>query len=163
MGGNGKRKVGSDHKHRKLFKQLRRSTFEERHIDQVWEDVRKPATAVHDGKAGPLGTTSKAEMTEDVPGFGRHYCIPCGRYFNSATALADHEGERPHKRRVKMLLGTPRPHNQRDADAAGGMGAPDNGQKLRPSRRAAAAAGAGAGAGGAASADVGTAEAAMES
>lgn len=134
MGGNGKRKVGSDHKHRKLFKQLRRSTFEERHIDQVWEDVRKPATAVHDGKAGPLGTTSKAEMTEDVPGFGRHYCIPCGRYFNSATSLADHEGERPHKRRVKMLLGTPRPHNQRDAEAAGGMGAPDNGQKLRPAR-----------------------------
>lgn len=36
-----------------------RGKFEERHIDQVWEDVRKPPQAVHDGKSGPLGTTAK--------------------------------------------------------------------------------------------------------
>jgi bud site selection protein 20 len=59
MGGNGKRKVGGDHKHRKTFKQQRRSGFELRHIDQVWEDVRKPPAAVHDGKIGPKGTTAK--------------------------------------------------------------------------------------------------------
>jgi hypothetical protein len=33
--------------------------------------------------------------------------------------------------RVKMLMTTARPHNQRDADAAGGLGPPDNGRKLR--------------------------------
>ncbi|KAG2422457.1 hypothetical protein HXX76_016027 [Chlamydomonas incerta] len=140
MGGVGKRKVGGDHKHRKTFKQQRRGQFQERHIDQVWEDVRKTPAQVHDGKHGPMGTTSKAELDEDVPGFGKHYCIPCGKYFNTATALASHEGERPHKRRVKMLATTARPHNQRDAEAAAGIGAPDNGPKLRSGGAAAATA-----------------------
>ncbi len=51
--------------------------FEERHVDQVWEDVRKPAQEVHDGRSGPLGTTAKAELDADLPGHGQHYCIPC--------------------------------------------------------------------------------------
>jgi hypothetical protein len=42
--------------------------------------------------------------------------------------------------RVKSLKVMPRPHNQIDADMASGMGAPDNGPKLRSSSRAAAAA-----------------------
>lgn len=33
--------------------------------------------------------------------------------------------------RVKMLLSTPKPHQQVDADMAAGMGRPDNGPKLR--------------------------------
>ena len=33
--------------------------------------------------------------------------------------------------RVKMLLTTARPHNQKDADKAGNVGAADNGPKLR--------------------------------
>ncbi len=64
---------------------------------------------------------------------------PRRKYFNSATALATHEGEKPHKRKVKMLNTTARPHNQRDAEAAAGMGAPDNGPKLRVGREAGAA------------------------
>lgn len=36
----GKRKVGGDHKHRKTHKLQRRGKFEERHIDQLWEDIR---------------------------------------------------------------------------------------------------------------------------
>ncbi|PNH04978.1 Zinc finger protein [Tetrabaena socialis] len=141
MGGTapGKRKVGGDHKHRKTWKQQRRGEFQTRHIDQVWEDVRKPPSLVHNGKTGPMGTTAKAELDEDVPGFGKHYCIPCGKYFGTAVALASHEGERPHKRRVKMLHTTARPHNQRDADLAGDMGAPDNGPKLRTGVAAGAA------------------------
>ncbi len=39
-----------------------------------------------------------AELDEDVPGFGRHYCIPCARYFQDATALVDHEATKGHKR-----------------------------------------------------------------
>ncbi|KAG2487298.1 hypothetical protein HYH03_014138 [Edaphochlamys debaryana] len=139
MGGIGTRKVGGDHKHRKTFKRQRRSGFQERHIDQVWEDVRKPPAQVHDGKTGPKGTTAKAELDEDTPGFGKFYCIPCGKYFNSATSLASHEGEKPHKRRVKVLTNPKRPHNQRDAEAAAGMGANDNGPKLRTGTAAGAA------------------------
>jgi len=32
-----------------------------------------------------------------------------------------------------MLMNSARPHNQKDADKAGGMGAADNGPKLRSS------------------------------
>ncbi len=35
------------------------------------------------------------------------------------------------RRRLKELGGA-RPHNQRDAELAAGMGAPDNGQKAKP-------------------------------
>lgn len=38
-----------------------------------------------------------------------------------------------HSCRVKMLLNTPKPHNQVDAEVAAGMGRPDNGPKLRSS------------------------------
>eukprot|EP00983_Pelagomonas_calceolata_P026611 834171-Pelagomonas_calceolata.AAC.4 len=40
-----------------------------------------------------------AELDEDVPGLGRHYCIPCGRYFQDAASLVDHEKGKPHKKR----------------------------------------------------------------
>lgn len=127
----GKRKTGGNRKHKKYNKSKLRIKFENRHIDQVWEDIRKPPEEVHNGAVGPLGTTAKAELDEDLPGLGKHYCIPCSRYFQTAIALATHQDERPHKRRVKMLLNSERPHNQQDADQAGGMGAPDNGRKLR--------------------------------
>ncbi|GAB4814730.1 hypothetical protein N2152v2_001776 [Parachlorella kessleri] len=74
---------------------------------QVWEDVRKEE-GVHNGKTGPVGTL-------------------LNRYFQSEQAMQDHEKTKPHKRRIKQLLGA-RPHNQADADWAAGMGAPDNGQ-----------------------------------
>lgn len=73
----------------------------------------------------------RAELDEDVPGYGKHYCIACARYFQNAISLSDHEATKPHKRRVKMLMTTAKPHNQRDAEAAAGIGAPDNGPKLR--------------------------------
>lgn len=133
MGAPGKRKVGGNSKTRKWHKQLLRGKFEERHVDQVWEDIRKPPQLVHNGKTGPQGTTAKSELDADLPGHGQHYCIPCGRYFQTAAALVDHEGTKPHKRRVKMLLNTPKPHAQVDAEVAAGMGRPDNGPKLRSS------------------------------
>ena len=37
-----------------------RNKFELRHIDQVWEDIRKHPSEVHvPGKSGPKGTTAK--------------------------------------------------------------------------------------------------------
>ncbi|KAF5835298.1 hypothetical protein DUNSADRAFT_7578 [Dunaliella salina] len=128
MPGKPSRKTGSNRKKKESkHKTFLRNKFETRHIDQVWEDVRKVASQVHEpGKTGPLGTTANAELDEDVPGLGRHYCIPCGRYFRTLMLSC------PHTCRVKMLMNTPRPHNQKDADSAGGLGAPDNGRTLRP-------------------------------
>mmetsp|Transcript_17699 Transcript_17699/g.57250 ORF Transcript_17699/g.57250 Transcript_17699/m.57250 type:complete len:139 (+) Transcript_17699:328-744(+) len=46
-------------------------------VDQVWEDVRKEE-GVTDGKTfGPLGTTTKGQLDEDIPGYGKFYCIAC--------------------------------------------------------------------------------------
>jgi bud site selection protein 20 len=55
----GKRKVGGNSKTRKWHKQQLRGKFEERHVDQVWEDVRKAPHLVHNGKTGPQGTAAK--------------------------------------------------------------------------------------------------------
>jgi len=42
----------------KICKTQNRRKFEARHIDQVWEDVRKNYSVV-DGKYGPIGTTDR--------------------------------------------------------------------------------------------------------
>jgi len=73
----------------------------------------------------------RAELDEDLPAHGKHYCTACSRYFMSEEALGTHTKSKPHKKRVKALLGA-KPHNQADADWAGGMGAADNGQVSRP-------------------------------
>jgi hypothetical protein len=111
----------------------------------------------------------RAELDEDTPGYGKHYCIPCrcvgegvcscshggrcardrrpagyltsalappaaarcSRYFQSEEALLDHSKTKLHKRKVKTLLTSARPHNKVDAEVAAGMGRPDNGPKLR--------------------------------
>ena len=72
----------------------------------------------------------RVELDEDLPAHGQHFCTSCSRYFQSEEALRDHEKTKPHKRRIKALMGA-RPHNQADADWAAGMGAPDNGQAQR--------------------------------
>eukprot|EP00193_Tetraselmis_chui_P000234 CAMPEP_0177760912 /NCGR_PEP_ID=MMETSP0491_2-20121128/5523_1 /TAXON_ID=63592 /ORGANISM="Tetraselmis chuii, Strain PLY429" /LENGTH=139 /DNA_ID=CAMNT_0019276849 /DNA_START=313 /DNA_END=728 /DNA_ORIENTATION=+ len=124
------RNVGST-KCKKTHKQNLRAQFEARHIDQVWQDVRK-ADGVTDGKVGPVGTTDRVELDEDLPAHGQHYCISCSRYFVSNDALVKHCGTKSHKKRVKVLLGD-KPHSKLDAELAGNMGAPDNGPKLRSS------------------------------
>lgn len=70
----------------------------------------------------------RVELDEDVPGHGKNFCITCSRYFVSPAALGTHEKTKEHRRRIKALEG-PKPHNQGDADWAGGMGAPDNGPR----------------------------------
>eukprot|EP00884_Botryococcus_braunii_P016158 jgi/Botrbrau1/3225/Bobra.174_1s0002.1 len=128
-GGIGKRGVGGNKKGSKAAKRAARRAFAVRHFDQVWEDIRREESVVTvdaEGRKGPVGTTSKALLDDDIPGQGRIYCVECSRYFGTAIALAEHQRSKPHKRRVKALKG-PRPHNQRDAEAAAGMGPPDNG------------------------------------
>lgn len=117
------------HKSRKTHKLGLRSTFLERHIDQVWEDVRQ-AEPIKTDHIGPIGTTDRGVLDEDVPAFGRNYCPTCSRYFVTEHALSAHNKTKDHKRRIKVLKGA-RPHNQSDAEKAGNMGAPDNGPPLR--------------------------------
>ncbi|KAK9822373.1 hypothetical protein WJX81_003614 [Elliptochloris bilobata] len=139
----GKRGTGSGKsKTKKTFKQGLRITFQKRHLDQVWEDVHKGEafTEAAGSKRGPVGTTNKAELDEDLPAHGAFYCTPCARYFVTDAALALHSRTKPHKRRVKAVGGS-RPHNQVDAERAAGKGAPDNSEGLRPGVEAAADAG----------------------
>ena len=104
--------------------------------NQLWDDVRSTVPVVRpaaDGTSallGPSGTAlAPVRLTlDDTPGGGRHYCVPCSRHFVSALALSKHGQGKPHKRRVKALQGT-RPHGQRDAEAAAGVGEPDNGPR----------------------------------
>mmetsp|Transcript_8905 Transcript_8905/g.15432 ORF Transcript_8905/g.15432 Transcript_8905/m.15432 type:complete len:142 (+) Transcript_8905:106-531(+) len=122
-------------KKQNVNKAVLRAKFEERHVDQVWEDVRKPIADVHKpGQTGPRGTTANVDLDDEVPGQGKHYCIPCARYFQTAAASVDHEKTKGHKRTIKMLMTTARPHNQKDAEHAGGLGKPDNGPPLRKLR-----------------------------
>eukprot|EP00891_Asterochloris_glomerata_P002252 jgi/Astpho2/2252/e_gw1.00040.162.1_t len=126
MGGVGKRKVGSGNAQTKKTKVLRRRTFEARHLDLIWEDIRKEAVHSSADKKGPVGNSS-VELDTDLPAQGAHYCLPCSRYFVSDQVLQDHSKTKAHKRRVKLLVGD-KPHTQKDANKSGGMGAPDNGK-----------------------------------
>ncbi|MDP1602468.1 MAG: hypothetical protein Q8M03_04305, partial [Legionella sp.] len=60
-------------------------------LDQIYEDVANPEKA-----------NTKLD-DPDTAGFGRHYCIPCARYFVSEKALAVHSETKQHKRRLKMF------------------------------------------------------------
>ncbi|CAL5223365.1 g5869 [Coccomyxa viridis] len=140
MGGVAKKKPGSGNSRRRnTYKAQQRKVFQSRHIDQVWEDVRKDQEALitvsdtNKDKLGPIGTTDKAVLDEDTPGGGAHYCISCSRYFVTGDALEKHAKTKPHKRRLKELQGA-KPHNKRDAEWAAGMGKPDNGAKQQPAQ-----------------------------
>lgn len=61
--------------------------------------------------------------------------MSCSKYFVNDSALQQHNRTKPHKRRLGELVSLKqsgmKPHRQADAEAAGGMGAPDNGLPLR--------------------------------
>lgn len=60
MGSGKTRNVGGDSKTKKRNKLRTRKMFEARHVDQVWEDMRKLPAEVHQvGAMGPVGTTTK--------------------------------------------------------------------------------------------------------
>ena len=60
-------------------------------MDQIYEDVANPEKA------------NTKEDDPDTAGFGRHYCIPCARYFVSDASLQTHCATKPHKRRLKLF------------------------------------------------------------
>lgn len=60
-------------------------------LDQIYEDMKNPEKA------------NIKEGDVDVAGFGKHYCIPCARYFVSEESLTTHQGTKPHKRRLRLF------------------------------------------------------------
>ena len=68
----------------------------------------------------------KTALDPDKPGLGQYYCVACARYCISAKALADHQSQKKHKRRLKTLL-TEKPYSHAEANAAAGRGATDHG------------------------------------
>ncbi|KAF2481481.1 hypothetical protein BDY17DRAFT_301413 [Neohortaea acidophila] len=95
----------------KSKKKTRRYT---RDLDQIHADVasKKHLQQYFDTKA-----------PEDLPAFGEWYCVECAKWFESETNLTRHVKGSRHKRRLRLLK--EEPYSQKEADAAGGLGAGD--------------------------------------
>lgn len=59
-------------------------------VDQVKADITSPRH---------LELFKQTKAAEDLPGFGRHYCTECARWFESEHGLQVHTKGKPHKRR----------------------------------------------------------------
>ncbi|KAI7850688.1 hypothetical protein BDC45DRAFT_517551 [Circinella umbellata] len=88
-----------------------------RDLDQIHDDV-KPEN-VEKFKNQPLDP--------DKPGLGQNYCVECARHFITEDAFKEHIRGKLHKRRLKKLQDEP--YTQAEADAAAGLGKPDNGKR----------------------------------
>ena len=91
-----------------------------RDLDQIKEDLLSPKH---------LAQWKDTKASEDLPGLGRHYCIECAKWFETDHSLVEHRKGKPHKRRVKQLQ--EEPYSQREAEAAIGIGPPDNSQRKK--------------------------------
>ncbi|KAM3582066.1 hypothetical protein VKS41_005497 [Umbelopsis sp. WA50703] len=88
----------------------------------------KDLDQIHDDLKGEnLAKLKNQPIDADKTGLGQHYCVHCARYFPNDDQLQKHEKSKVHKRRVKKTL--EEPYTQKEADAAAGMGAADNGKR----------------------------------
>lgn len=140
--GGGKKTSSQKNRVGYATKRLRRAQFELPHADVIYKAVHKHLAAKDGGvakKPHKAREISSAEAmiagdpnqpyNEDLPGGGQFYCMYTGRHFESADALARHQKTKQFKRDKKRILNGPAPHEQRDAEAAAGVGAPDNGKR----------------------------------
>ncbi|GMP84926.1 hypothetical protein CsSME_00038265 [Camellia sinensis var. sinensis] len=75
-------------KRRYSHKTSRRTKFELKGDDAVYEELRKP-----DDEKKPL------PVDEDLPGMGQYYCIHCDRYFASVAVRDEHFKTKRHRKR----------------------------------------------------------------
>jgi bud site selection protein 20 len=66
-----------------------------RDVDQIKADLTNPRH---------LQLFKETKAPEDLPGFGKHYCIECAKWFESETGLTVHTKGKPHKRRWVVVL-----------------------------------------------------------
>ena len=99
-----------------------------RDVDQVKADL---TSSRH------LQLFKETKAAEDLPGFGRHYCIECAKWFETESGLLVHSKGKPHKRRYApspsglihcLCSCSPRlkalkegPYTHKEADAAVGL------------------------------------------
>lgn len=90
--------MGGKCPHRKVSKRRyshkthRRSKFEVKGDDIVYDDLRKTD---EDRKPLPLD--------EDLPGMGQYYCLHCDRYFSNVAVRDLHFKSKRHKKRSVFL------------------------------------------------------------
>ena len=138
--GGGKKTSSQKNRVGYATKRLRRSRFELPHADVIYKAVhghlKTGGNAKKPGAARELSSMEamikgdpNQPFNEDLPGGGQFYDMFTGRHFESEEALERHMKTKQYKRDKKRVLSGPAPHEQRDAEAAAGMGAPDNGKK----------------------------------
>ncbi|BEJ14426.1 hypothetical protein CspHIS471_0401930 [Cutaneotrichosporon sp. HIS471] len=69
----------------------------------------------------------KQPIDEDKPGLGQHYCVECGKYYESDAALRTHTKSKVHKRRLKDLKEGA--YTVEESQRSAGISAPDNRQR----------------------------------
>lgn len=101
------------------------------HADVVYEAFHAAAAAAGGGGTTTRGATSLAlidganqtAIDDDV---GDFVAIATGRRFATREGLESHVRTKAYRRALKRVTTGPRPHDQRDAERAAGMGAPKN-------------------------------------
>lgn len=143
--GGGKKTSSQKNRVGYATKRLRRTRFELPHADVIYKAVHKHLTSEGSAKK-PMAARELSSMeamikgdpnqpfNEDLPGGGQFYDMFTGRHFESQEALERHMKTKQYRRDKKRVLNGPAPHEQKDAEAAAGMGAPDNGRKVPKSR-----------------------------
>ncbi|KAK4187826.1 hypothetical protein QBC35DRAFT_497732 [Podospora australis] len=81
-----------------------------RDIDQIAADLLSPRH---------LEQFKDTKAAEDLPGLGRHYCIPCAKWFDTEYTLIAHKKGKPHRRQLKQLKDGPYTH--KDANEVAGL------------------------------------------
>lgn len=109
-----------------------RTSARTKDYDQRYEETMIPE------RAAAVLAAFKAADDVDLPGKGEFYCVTCARHFIDQDNLDRHRASAQHRKYVRRME-RERPHYQRDAEAAAGIGPIDNGPR-RASAAAAAAA-----------------------
>lgn len=58
------------------------------------------------------------KFDEYLPGLGKHYCVPCARYYENDVALTSHQKSKIHKRQLKNIKFGP--YTSEEASAGSG-------------------------------------------
>ncbi|CAO3645171.1 unnamed protein product [Cunninghamella echinulata] len=97
-------------------------------IENTVQEIILEFNQIHDDiKPENAEKLKNQAIDTDKPGLGQHYCVECARHFINNDALDIHLRGKLHKRRVKKLQ--EEPYTQAEADAAAGLGKPDNGKR----------------------------------
>jgi hypothetical protein len=129
VSGGGKSRQNMDHRH-----QYRRGIVKGRLDDIVAKELQVDTTIQGRSQADVIA--DKTVLDPDKPGLGQFYCISCCKYCISQKALDEHNRQKSHKRRLKMLL-TETPYSHAEATAGAGKGATDHGMRCLPADNAA--------------------------